>query len=110
MALYHEAAWSPRNDEFIVVYGFMPAKATIFSSDRCEPRYHFQAGPYNAVYGTHLAVLSALSTRQPSTRRHGFFDRKADGKYSDRVRTRFLLGNSTTLHYTLLCVVEECCD
>ena len=56
----HEAAWSPRNDEFIVVYGFMPAKATIFSSDRCEPRYQLGADLITRFDGTHLAVLSAL--------------------------------------------------
>ncbi|XP_013787900.1 eukaryotic translation initiation factor 2A-like [Limulus polyphemus] len=41
--------WSPRCNEFCVVYGFMPAKATIFNL-KCEPVFDFGTGPRNAVY------------------------------------------------------------
>ncbi len=38
----HDVAWSPAGREFVVIYGFMPAKATLFdvkaSRDRARPR------------------------------------------------------------------------
>ncbi|XP_078693161.1 eukaryotic translation initiation factor 2A-like [Branchiostoma floridae x Branchiostoma belcheri] len=38
--------WSPDSTEFCVVYGFMPAKATIFNL-KCEPVFDFGTGPRN---------------------------------------------------------------
>ena len=35
----HDAQWSPCGDEFGVVYGYMPAKATIYKAAKCEPKY-----------------------------------------------------------------------
>ena len=77
----HEAAWSPTSEEFIVVYGFMPAKATIFNASKCEPKYQLGAGPHNTVRWNPFGrfVLLAGFGNLPGDMK--FFDRKADGKY-----------------------------
>ncbi|OAD59323.1 Eukaryotic translation initiation factor 2A [Eufriesea mexicana] len=36
----HAVQWSPKNNEFCVVYDFMPAKATLFNL-KCEPIFEF---------------------------------------------------------------------
>lgn len=41
--------WSPKNQEFCVVYGFMPAKSTIFNL-KCEPVYELGTGSRNSIY------------------------------------------------------------
>lgn len=45
----HSVAWSPKATEFCVVYGFMPAKATLFNL-KCDPVFDFGTGPRNAIY------------------------------------------------------------
>lgn len=45
----HDVAWSPLSNEFTVIYGFMPAKATIFNS-KCEPVAELGSGPRNSIY------------------------------------------------------------
>ncbi|XP_060518585.1 eukaryotic translation initiation factor 2A [Cylas formicarius] len=45
----YSVQWSPRNDEFCAIYGFMPAKATIFNL-KCEPVYELGTGARNAAY------------------------------------------------------------
>jgi translation initiation factor 2A len=77
----HEAAWSPTSEEFVVVYGFMPAKATIFDAAKCEPKYQLGAGPHNTVRWNPFGrfVLLAGFGNLPGDMK--FFDRKADGKY-----------------------------
>lgn len=44
----HDFAWNPNSKEFCVVYGFMPAKATLFDQ-RVRPVYEFGANPNNFV-------------------------------------------------------------
>lgn len=44
----YSVQWSPSNVEFCVVYGFMPAKATIYNL-KCEPVFDFGCGPRNEV-------------------------------------------------------------
>ncbi|KAF5287562.1 hypothetical protein FQA39_LY15891 [Lamprigera yunnana] len=46
--IYH-VAWSPKSLEFCVVYGFMPARASIFNI-KCEPIFEFTAAPRNSIY------------------------------------------------------------
>ncbi|XP_048747490.2 eukaryotic translation initiation factor 2A-like isoform X2 [Ostrea edulis] len=46
--IYH-IEWSPRSTEFVVVYGFMPAKASIFNM-KAEPVFDFGTGPRNLAY------------------------------------------------------------
>ncbi len=45
----YDVVWSPNSSEFCVVYGFMPAKATVFNL-KCDPVFDFGTGPRNAVY------------------------------------------------------------
>nr|XP_061811900.1 eukaryotic translation initiation factor 2A-like [Nerophis lumbriciformis] len=45
----YDVAWSPNSSEFCVVYGFMPAKATVFNL-KCDAVFDFGTGPRNAVY------------------------------------------------------------
>jgi translation initiation factor 2A len=95
----HEAAWSPRNDEFVVVYGFMPAQATIFSSDKCEPRYQLGTGPYNTVRWNPFGRFVCLAGFGNLPGDVVFFDRKADGKYKVIGSTRASCSvSSTRLH------------
>ncbi|XP_020269612.1 eukaryotic translation initiation factor 2A isoform X2 [Asparagus officinalis] len=44
----HDVQWSTSGLEFAVVYGFMPAKATIFDK-KCNPILELGTGPYNTV-------------------------------------------------------------
>ncbi|BFZ00515.1 hypothetical protein BsWGS_03554 [Bradybaena similaris] len=43
--VYH-VEWAPNNTEFVVIYGYMPAKTTIYSL-KCEPVFDFGTGPRN---------------------------------------------------------------
>lgn len=45
----YNVQWSPKNHEFCVVYGFMPAKATIFNL-KCEPAFELGTGAINSIY------------------------------------------------------------
>ena len=54
--IYH-LAWAPNAPQFVVVYGFMPAKATIFNK-KCEPVFDFGTGSRNmALYNPQGNVL-----------------------------------------------------
>ncbi|KAG6216966.1 hypothetical protein E4U34_004819 [Claviceps purpurea] len=44
----HDVSWSPNSREFGVVYGYMPAKATIFN-DRAVAKHSFPLGPRNTI-------------------------------------------------------------
>ncbi|KEY67964.1 hypothetical protein S7711_02169 [Stachybotrys chartarum IBT 7711] len=44
----HDVSWSPNSKEFGVVYGYMPAKATIFNS-RAVATHTFPLGPRNTI-------------------------------------------------------------
>jgi translation initiation factor 2A len=44
----HDFAWSPRSDEFIVLYGYMPAKAMLFDL-KCNSIFEFPVGSKNHV-------------------------------------------------------------
>uniref|UniRef100_A0A663E1I2 Eukaryotic translation initiation factor 2A n=1 Tax=Aquila chrysaetos chrysaetos TaxID=223781 RepID=A0A663E1I2_AQUCH len=45
----YDVVWNPNSVEFCAVYGFMPAKATIFNL-KCDPVFDFGTGPRNAAY------------------------------------------------------------
>nr|CAH7758227.1 unnamed protein product [Callosobruchus chinensis] len=45
----YSVEWSPKNQEFCVVYGFMPARATIFNL-KCETVFEIGAGARNSIY------------------------------------------------------------
>ncbi|KAF4804251.1 Eukaryotic translation initiation factor 2A [Turdus rufiventris] len=58
----YDVAWSPNSVEFCAVYGFMPAKATVFNL-KCDPVFDFGTGPRNAVYYSphgHILVLAGF--------------------------------------------------
>ncbi|XP_031495257.1 eukaryotic translation initiation factor 2A [Nymphaea colorata] len=44
----HDVQWSPLGTEFVVVYGFMPAKVTLFDK-KCNPIFELGTGPYNTL-------------------------------------------------------------
>src|SRR6195952_1852109 len=44
----HDVAWSPNGKEFGVVYGYMPAKTTMFNV-RAQPTHTFPLGPRNTI-------------------------------------------------------------
>ncbi|XP_074658465.1 eukaryotic translation initiation factor 2A-like [Tubulanus polymorphus] len=46
--VYH-LEWNPKSPHFCVVYGFMPAKATLYNM-KCEPVFDFGTGPRNFVH------------------------------------------------------------
>lgn len=44
----HDVQWSYSGLEFAVVYGFMPARATVFDR-KCNPLLELGSGPYNTI-------------------------------------------------------------
>ncbi|KAK9141268.1 hypothetical protein Scep_010949 [Stephania cephalantha] len=44
----HDVQWSSKGSEFVVIYGFMPASATVFDK-KCNPLLQLGEGPYNTV-------------------------------------------------------------
>jgi translation initiation factor 2A len=44
----HDVTWSPNGKEFGVIYGYMPAKTTIFNQ-RAVPMHSFQIAPRNTI-------------------------------------------------------------
>ncbi|XP_059453572.1 eukaryotic translation initiation factor 2A [Corylus avellana] len=44
----HDVQWSSSGSEFAVVYGFMPARATVFDK-KCNPLLELGTGPYNTL-------------------------------------------------------------
>jgi len=45
----YDTAWSPNSESFCVVYGTMPAKATLYNV-KCEVIFDFGTGPRNCLY------------------------------------------------------------
>ncbi|KAL1449788.1 hypothetical protein WDU94_002263 [Cyamophila willieti] len=45
----YEVEWSPSSVEFCVIYGFMPAKATLYNL-KCEPVFEFGQAPRNTIH------------------------------------------------------------
>ncbi|CAF0707346.1 unnamed protein product [Brachionus calyciflorus] len=52
--------WNPARDEFVVVYGTMPAKATLFNG-KSEAIYDFGTGPRNECFYNHQGNLLCLA-------------------------------------------------
>ncbi|XP_072318215.1 eukaryotic translation initiation factor 2A [Eucyclogobius newberryi] len=58
----YDVSWSPTCSEFCVVYGFMPAKATVYNLN-CDAVFDFGTGPRNAAYYSpqgHILVLAGF--------------------------------------------------
>lgn len=45
----HNVSWNPKNNSFVVVYGYMPAHATLFNM-KCDVVFDFGTGIRNCVY------------------------------------------------------------
>uniref|UniRef100_A0A8C5MBA1 Eukaryotic translation initiation factor 2A n=1 Tax=Leptobrachium leishanense TaxID=445787 RepID=A0A8C5MBA1_9ANUR len=58
----YDVVWNKNAAEFCVVYGFMPAKATVFNL-KCDPVFDFGTGPRNAAFYSpqgHILVLAGF--------------------------------------------------
>ncbi|XP_072111081.1 eukaryotic translation initiation factor 2A isoform X2 [Mobula birostris] len=58
----YDVVWNPNSLEFCVVYGFMPAKVTVFNQ-KCDPVFDFGTGPRNAAFYSpqgHILVLAGF--------------------------------------------------
>ncbi|XP_053315863.1 eukaryotic translation initiation factor 2A [Spea bombifrons] len=58
----YDVVWNRNATEFCVVYGFMPAKATVFNL-KCDPIFDFGTGPRNAAFYSphgHILVLAGF--------------------------------------------------
>ncbi|XP_025145732.2 eukaryotic translation initiation factor 2A isoform X3 [Bubalus bubalis] len=58
----YDVVWNSSSTEFCAVYGFMPAKATVFNL-KCDPVFDFGTGPRNAAYYSphgHILVLAGF--------------------------------------------------
>lgn len=45
----HAVEWNPKGNEFCVVFGYMPAKATFFNL-KCDPIFEVSDAPRNSIY------------------------------------------------------------
>lgn len=75
----HDVQWSPKGDLFVVVHGFMPAKATMFN-DKCKPIYDFGSGPHNTVKWNPFGRFLFIGGFGNLPGDIQFYDKKADGK------------------------------
>lgn len=54
-----DVAWSPTGNEFIIIYGYMPSRTTMFNEE-CEPVFDFGTGSRNTVsfspHGRYVAL------------------------------------------------------
>lgn len=56
----HAVEWSPKSTEFCVVYGFMPANATVFNL-KCDQVLDFEAGARNCIHYNDFGNLLILA-------------------------------------------------
>ncbi|XP_060179232.1 uncharacterized protein LOC132609332 [Lycium barbarum] len=56
----HDVQWSYSGKEFAVVYGFMPAMATVFDK-KCNPLLELGTGPYNTIRWNPLGNFICLA-------------------------------------------------
>jgi translation initiation factor 2A len=52
----HCASWSPKSNQFVVVFGYMPASATLFNM-KCDVVFDFGTGIRNSVYWNQFGNL-----------------------------------------------------
>ncbi|KAH8307433.1 hypothetical protein KR044_012002, partial [Drosophila immigrans] len=55
----HCVKWSPKANEFVVVYGFMPSKAALYNL-KCDVVFDFGEGPRNCAYFNPFGNLIVL--------------------------------------------------
>ena len=93
----HDVAWSSKGTEFVAVYGFMPARVTLFS-DKLAVLSEITPGPFNTArfnpFGRFL-VLGGFGNLPGDV---CFFDRKADAKLKLMAETR--LANAVSVEWS----------
>jgi len=92
----HDVAWSPRGNEFACIYGFMPARCTVFS-DALKVLVELPAGPYNTARWNPHGRFLALGGFGNLPGDLVLLDRKADGKLKPIIETR--LPNTVALEW-----------
>ncbi|GFQ65019.1 eukaryotic translation initiation factor 2A [Trichonephila clavata] len=100
----YSVQWSPDSTQFCVVYGFMPAKATVFNL-KCEPVLDFDGAPRNEVTYSPLKKQISNFKSQDST----VIQWSYDGEYILTATTspRLRIGNGYRIwHYTGSLLVE----
>ena len=58
----YSVEWHPSSTEFIVCYGYMPAKVTIFNLKN-DPIFDFGTGPRNQLYYNPQGMIESLGYR-----------------------------------------------
>ncbi|EDW73198.1 uncharacterized protein Dwil_GK16781 [Drosophila willistoni] len=56
----HSVKWSPKANEFVVVYGYMPSKAALYNL-KCDVVFDFGEGPRNCAYFNPFGNLIVLA-------------------------------------------------
>lgn len=124
----YSVEWSPNSTEFCVVYGYMPAKATLYNL-KCEPVFDFGTGPRNVSYynpqGNILCLAGFGNLRgniefwdvkkqklicQMLASDSTYFEWSADGEYivTATCSPRLRVGNGYKIwHYTGSLMYEE---
>ncbi|CAG8522427.1 9207_t:CDS:10, partial [Cetraspora pellucida] len=109
----HDVAWSPNSKEFIVVYGYMPAKATLFDH-RANPIHEFGVNPpgFGNLAGTidiwDRENLKKISTIEAPNSSECFWS--PDGRYimTATLSPRLRVDNGYKIwHYTGALVRDE---
>ncbi|CAG8489492.1 9005_t:CDS:10 [Scutellospora calospora] len=109
----HDVAWSPNSKEFIVVYGYMPAKATLFDH-RANPIHEFGVNPpgFGNLAGTidiwDHENLKKITTIEAPNSSECFWS--PDGRYimTATLSPRLRVDNGYKIwHYTGVLVREE---
>ncbi|CAG8488070.1 6547_t:CDS:10 [Racocetra persica] len=109
----HDVAWSPNSKEFIVVYGYMPAKATLFDH-RANPIHEFGISPpgFGNLAGTidiwDRENLKKLTTIEAPNSSECFWS--PDGRYimTATLSPRLRVDNGYKIwHYTGVLVHDE---
>lgn len=93
----HDVQWSPKGDYFIALAGFMPAKATLFTS-KCIPKFDLGSGPYSMVRWNPFGRFFCLAGFGNLPGDVAFYDKKADGKCKSMGMTR--AENGVTLEWS----------
>ncbi|RIB25504.1 eukaryotic translation initiation factor eIF2A-domain-containing protein [Gigaspora rosea] len=109
----HDVAWSPNSKEFIVVYGYMPANATLFDH-RANPIHEFGVNPpgFGNLAGTidiwDRENLKKISTIEAPNSSECFWS--PDGRYimTATLSPRLRVDNGYKIwHYTGVLVHDE---
>lgn len=92
----HDVAWSPNSKEFIVVYGTMPAKATLFDH-RANPSYELGSAARNQVKFNNTGRLFFIAGFGNLAGDMDIWDRKSFKKIITMVLSSLILSKPATL-------------